>query len=519
MATLYNGTSGADTLSETTYTGDTLVGGAGDDTYHCWASSYWVSGLPGYTTGYDVYYRTDIVEQANQGYDTVYYHIGIYGITVSGSELPSVERIYLINNLNIDANFQLMLGAGAQRVYGSTAEETLSGGGGNDTIYGIGGDDSLLGGDGADSLLGGIGNDSFDGGAGADRLLGGKGSDTYYVQNAADVVTEAAGEGMDVAYLSVTDTLDPNVEQAFVGVGNINVTGNSGNNWLYAGAGNNVLTGGGGTDTVSFKVGVGFSGVTASLATGLATGGSGTDTLYGIRDIEGTHYVDSLQGNSAQNRLYGLSGNDTLNGGAGADTLIGGFGNDEYRVDNAGDSVRESVNEGTDQVFSTSSHTLRPNVENLQLDGSANINGRGNDANNQIIGNTGNNLLAGNGGADFLDGGAGNDILIAGAGYDQIKGNTGADRFQFDSVTDAWASGTKDVIWDFVSGVDRIDLSGIDANPNVAGDQAFAVDDLSYAPGTGILQADVGGNGTYDLQLQLGLFLHPSTLLVADLIL
>ena len=44
-------------------------------------------------------------------------------------------------------------------------------------------------------LLGGAGNDTLNGGAGADTMAGGAGNDTYFVDNAADVVNEAAGQG------------------------------------------------------------------------------------------------------------------------------------------------------------------------------------------------------------------------------------------------------------------------------------------------------------------------------------
>ena len=41
--------------------------------------------------------------------------------------------------------------------------------------------------------------------------------------------------------------------------------------------------------------------------------------------------------------------------------LIGGAGNDAYYVDNAGDTVTETANEGTDTVYSTVTYTLAKN--------------------------------------------------------------------------------------------------------------------------------------------------------------
>ncbi|MGO4840418.1 calcium-binding protein, partial [Rhizobiaceae sp. 2RAB30] len=53
---------------------------------------------------------------------------------------------------------------------------------------------------------------TLNGGAGADRLVGGAGNDTYYIDNAGDVVVEAANQGTDRVIASVSHTLAANVE-------------------------------------------------------------------------------------------------------------------------------------------------------------------------------------------------------------------------------------------------------------------------------------------------------------------
>ena len=58
--------------------------------------------------------------------------------------------------------------------------------------------------------------------------------------------------------------------------------------------------------------------------------------------------------------------------------MFGGAGNDAYFVDNAGDLVIENANEGTDTVYSTAHLRLGANVENLVLQGSADLQGYGN---------------------------------------------------------------------------------------------------------------------------------------------
>ena len=54
-----------------------------------------------------------------------------------------------------------------------------------------------------------------------------------------------------------------------------------------------------------------------------------------------------------------------------------------------------------------------------------------------------------------------------------MVGGPGADAFSFAAVTDSIAGNTRDYIDDFERGIDLIDLSGIDANALIGGDQAF----------------------------------------------
>jgi Ca2+-binding RTX toxin-like protein len=127
--------------------------------------------------------------------------------------------------------------------------------------------------------------------------------------------------------------------------------------------------------------------------------------LQGSADLQG-------YGNNLANALYGNSGNNILDGGGGADTMIGGLGNDAYFVDNPGDVVIENANGGNDTVYSTVHLRIGANVENLILQGSADLQGYGNDLANALYGNAGNNILDGGGGPDMLTGGAGNDAFL-----------------------------------------------------------------------------------------------------------
>ena len=98
----------------------------------------------------------------------------------------------------------------------------------------------------------------------------------------------------------------------------------------------------------------------------------------------------------------------------------------------------------------------------------------GSNGNDMFQGYAGNDTLLGNSGNDTLDGGVGNDVLRGGQGKDLMTGGLGNDLFDFDAITDTGLlSSTRDVIKDFKSGQDRIDLSTIDANQQLPGNQAF----------------------------------------------
>lgn len=122
----------------------------------------------------------------------------------------------------------------------------------------------------------------------------------------------------------------------------------------------------------------------------------------------------------------------------------------------------------------------------------------------------GQDILTGNDVDNRLDAGAGNDSLNGGKGDDWLTGGAGSDKFVFADL------GGRDTITDFVSGTDKIDLAGIDANSGVAGDQAFtfignagfsnvAGQLRSYSNSTGLhLAGDVNGDGVADFTIHLG---------------
>jgi Ca2+-binding RTX toxin-like protein len=404
----------------------------------------------------------------------------------------------------------------------TSAQDT--GGSASDTLVGI---ENLTGSAYADRLTGNNLDNVLDGGAGVDTMSGGDGSDTYHVRDLGDLVIEinatASTGGIDLvnSYLS-SYSLGTNVEKGrILSSSAANLTGNSLGNVLYAGVGNNILDGSTGTDTVSYAYGVsGTTGVTVSLALTSAqdTGGSASDTLLGIENLTGSAYADRLTGNSRAN---------VLNGGAGVDTMTGGDGSDTYYVREVGDLVIETnataSTGGIDLVRSyLSSYSLGTNVENGRIHSPGDADLTGNSLGNVLYAGVGNNVLDGSTGtdtvsyaygvsgttgvtvslaltsaqatggsasdtlvgienltgsayADRLTGNSAANVLTGGLGKDLLTGGDGSDTFDFNTLSEmGLTSDTWDVISDFVPGVDRIDLSSLDANEGLAGNQAFS---------------------------------------------
>jgi Ca2+-binding RTX toxin-like protein len=101
-------------------------------------------------------------------------------------------------------------------------------------------------------------------------------------------------------------------------------------------------------------------------------------------------------------------------------------------------------------------------------------NATGGSGNDVLIGNQANNTLTGNAGNDALLGRAGNDLIVAGAGNDKVYSGDGFDVAQLGAGSDTFFAelGTKtaskvgpvswDIITDFTTGADKIDLSELD---------------------------------------------------------
>lgn len=311
----------------------------------------------------------------------------------------------------------------------------INGDSNNNSLTGTASADSLYGYAGNDTLSGAGGNDYLDGGSGDDSMVGGLGNDVYVIDSASDVVVELAGEGTDVAYVYATtiNLSTSSIEIINMYGGSLNVTANSESNRINGNSGNNSIDGGAGVDTIF-----------AGSGDDTVYGGAGTDYIYGDDGndlLSGDSENDRLYGGNGNDTLLGGAGNDILSGGIGTDSMLGGAGNDYYYVDSSTDVVVENANEGSDRVYSEVAYTLGAEVENLELLGTANLNGIGNALDNYIAGNSGNNSLDGGAGNDRLDGGVGQDTMVGGAGNDTFYVDNA-----LDSVVEAASQGTDTVI-------------------------------------------------------------------------
>lgn len=132
----------------------------------------------------------------------------------------------------------------------------------------------------------------------------------------------------------------------------------------------------------------------------------------------------------------------------------------------------------------------------------------GSSANETLYGDYHANGLTGLAGADALYGGSGADRLEGGLGADWLSGGSGADVFVFSSLADSRlgalrSDGAKhlpDVIADFASGMDKIDLSALDAVAGTAGNQAFAfIGSAAFSGQAGQLRFEMHGDNAFIL--------------------
>ncbi|HEX8224311.1 MAG TPA: calcium-binding protein [Allosphingosinicella sp.] len=497
--------------------------------------------------------------------------IGEYATQSSSSTWPAdiswsgVERLVVFGDADFGGSAPSSYKAGSWST-GDTTDEitvrvsrgviTLSTGGGNDKIYfhsvadgsvanggpgddlidlsrfpanfvfanGDEGNDIIIGNDRVDTLNGGEGNDQLRSGRGDDLLQGAAGNDVLYFGpsfSSADVAD--GGADRDSVVLQGNYTLTFGAAQ-LIGVESISLQ--SGANTRFGDTANNfydyVVT------TVNGNVSAGQQLIVnaSSLRAGEDFTFDGSAESDGRFLVYGGHGVDDLTGGDGADVFF-FEGQrwgpgDRVDGGDGADALVISGGSGMTHIEFAAGALTGIEAISLNNRFATDptqkpSYELVLNNGNVAAGGTLIVNGSSIPGGQQVIidgrGVHGGNLtLFAGGGHDILTGGDGADLIVGGGGADSLTGGAGADTFRYDAASDS--IGLADLIGDFQSGLDRIDLSRIDADANSDGNQAFtwigsnafsgsAGELRTYEDGYRWVEGDTDGDGAADLVIVL----------------
>jgi Ca2+-binding RTX toxin-like protein len=458
---------------------DLIDGGMGADVMRGWY-------------GNDVYIvdsASDVVEErGGEGTDEVRTALAVYSLVA----FPNVENLTAIYGVAHD----------------------LRGNGSNNVVTGLGGSDVIRLQDGGDdSAVGGGGDDQIFYGAAfnyADRNDGGAGTDVVVLQGDY-VVTLGAGTLTNVEYLSLQSGSSTRYEK------NLPLASHDYSIGLFddaVAAGQRLIV-----NASQLLAGEDFTfdGTRESDGSFLIYGGFGADLLVGGSGHDVFHFEGSRWG-----------AGDSVDGGAGADSVVIRAGSGTHRIQFSEtqligvESLSVSDRFGLGQASLPSYEMVLANG-NVAAGGTLIVNGstlldpgQKIDVDGSAV-RDGHLKLYGGAGGDTLIGGAGDDLIFAGGGADRMTGGAGRDVFQLRSLSDSPLSGP-DLILDFVSGTDKIDLGFIDADSIAAGNQAFTfvgsqafssqagqLRAVETSPGSNvwIVSGDVDGDSNADFQISV----------------
>jgi Ca2+-binding RTX toxin-like protein len=546
---------------------DTLVGGDGDDTYYVTSTAALV--LENAGEGNDTVHTTVTLTLGSELENLVIG--GTAAANATGNALANSMTGNNLKNVisGLDSDDTLSGMGGNDTLDGGLDSDTLDGGDGNDTVNGGAGADIMIGGLGDDTYIvdnaldtvtenpgegvdlvqssvsyslaapaaagverltltgtddidatgnalvntitGNAGSNTLDGGAGADTMTGGAGNDFYVVDDLNDTIIDTGGIDTimaSISYLYKNYTyMIPGLENVIlIGTDDITAYGGTTANVLTGNIGNNTLDGKGGADTMIGGLGNDTYIVDSAADIVSELAAEGNDTVVSSVNWTLDANTENITLTGSAVRATGNTGDNTLTGNAGANTLDGGLGNDTYVIDSR-DIIIDAG--GTDTVNANFTYTLVTGMENLQLIGTANINGTGNAGNNTVTGNSGNNTLAGGLGNDVLAGGLGNDTYIVGDATETISENAaeGTDTV-LATVTHTLAAEVENLT---LLGTAAINATGNTGDNTLTGNSAANILDGGLGNDTYVIDAldtvavDAGGvdtvayNGSYSI--------------------
>ncbi|NJB67268.1 Ca2+-binding RTX toxin-like protein [Desulfobaculum xiamenense] len=424
------------------------------------------------------------------GEKALYFYSSEYSNGVLIATLPNIGTGVDLSAANIMLDDGTMPAVQDMRVlvddpdnmHGMDDADYMLGRGGDDTLKGEEGDDYLDGGAGSDILHGDEGDDSLDGGAGSDFLCGGRivdnGGETLLSDDGTDVVMYTdASQGVNVDLQAGTATTGDDTDTLLGIDGAVGsrfddtfTAGEDAVTYVFEGGlGNDVYDGTAAEDVmVTYRhseVGVQ---VDLSSNDGLATrdlDGNGTvdetDTLWGVSNIEGSEFDDTLIGGENPDGEW-------FDGRGGADLIDGKSGYDAVSYASSVGAVFVNLDAGLDGEYGLAyaaegTDTLK-NIEGVY----------GTDYNDTFRGDDRDNTFRGGIGDDYIDGGEGQDRVdfkhaTGGVLVDLADGVAeGADgNDTLVSIEDVRGSNHDDTVYGTV-GANRIEARG--GNDKVQGD-------------------------------------------------
>ncbi|MGT2504177.1 VCBS domain-containing protein [Bradyrhizobium guangxiense] len=475
--------------------GDTLLGGATNDTFTGLAGDDYIDGRGGF----------DVASYNNIFFTTGGITVNMAAGTVTGDAsigtdtLRSIEGIQGTNfvdhydatgfsnsstNAGNNGTFNQFEGLGGDDVITGNGNTRLifanaTGGVTINLVSGTASGDASSGNDtftGVNSALGSNFDDVFNAagfaGPNGNQFQGQGGDDQIFGNGSTQLQFNNATGGVTINLAAGTASGDASVgHDSFSGVNSVigsnfsdvyDASGFAGFNSFQGNAGNDTITGNGSTQIL---YGSATSAVVVNLTAGTADGdGSvGHDTITGgVTSVFGSNFNDTIIGSAGNDSLTGASGNDTLDGRSGNDFLSGGAGADTFvyasgggfdfiqdfvhgqsdKIDLTGvfgiyslaDVVSHAVQSGPNTVisFSSSDSLTLQNVNLGSLVASDFVFGT---PAAPIVGDDNANNLVGTAGGETISGLGGNDRLQGMGGSDHLDGGLGFDRAIYTDAT------------------------------------------------------------------------------------
>jgi Ca2+-binding RTX toxin-like protein len=497
--------------------GSVIVGGAGNDTI-----SFLYEGSP----GADIYLNHAQISGVEYLIAN-YIHLKVGQINKFKSIMPDVDgallHLFLSNSGTVDfsenysegisivaSNYgnDIATGVGNDFVGGGRMTDTLDGGLGADTVVSSGSGDVCYGRAGWDHIE--IGDKQFSstytgqvyGGAGFDTLeifgdctsfkIRGMerltGSGTLTISQVAlfsnILATLQLGDGGKIDLSAVTPGGAYVVASNYgndisTGDADDSLTGGDGSDQLYSGGGDDLITlsnhdliwAGSGNDVIQ-AIGYDF-GSFSTFANVTVNGGTGEDTFRaeGV-DIAGLIFRSIERLDAGYGALASISELDQFKEivwGASYDLQLRDGGAVDFSASSPNGAIVAASDQGN-QIRGTESYDqFTGGIANDKFWSAG-----GDDA---VNGNEGNDLIKTGGGVDHANGGGGNDTIFGGGGPDYLTGGEGSDVFGYTSTKDSLPEQFRqDWIYDFQDGIDEIDVSAIDSNSTLTGNQYFFLD-------------------------------------------